>query len=113
MSAVEEAVEILTDEMKSSEEFIRYQKAKNYIHNQPELEREVNEFRRRNFEIQNNEDPSRIYEELEQLEQEYSGLLAKKGVRRYLSAESEFCRMVQEINWAIIEETGFEVGFDE
>ena len=34
-------------------------------------------------------------------------------VAEYLAAENAFCRVVQKVNWTLIEELDFEVGFEE
>lgn len=113
MTQVENALEGLMQAVRSSEEFIRYQNIKQKVHNLPELEQQINDFRAKNYCIQNSHGKLDLYEETDRLEQEYAEFRKNPLVAEYLAAENALCRIVQQINWTLIEGLEFEVGFQE
>ena len=84
MSRMDEAMQELVDAIKFSEEYIRYQDIKN-----------------------------RVHDATDKMEQEYREFRKNPLVAEYLAAENAFCRVVQKVNWTLIEELDFEVGFEE
>ena len=47
------------------------------------------------------------------MEQEYREFRKNPLVKQYLEAENALCRVIQEVNWTLIEELDFDIGFDE
>ena len=94
-------------EVKQSEIYREYEKQLARIKEQPELYEKVNEFRQKNFAIQNSEPPETMMERMEELEREYSWLREKAPVEDFLQAELAFCRMMQEIDALIVGELDF------
>ena len=113
MKQIEEAIEILGNEIRGSAEYKRYQEKKERLHHLPELEKQVMEYRRKNFELQNSQNAAGLYEATAQFEQEYREFRKNPYVSEYLAAELAICRIVQQINWTLIEGLDFEVGFVE
>lgn len=95
-------------EVKQSEIYQEYEKQLARIKEQPELYEKVNEFRQKNFDIQNSEPPETMMERMEELEREYSWLREKAPVEDFLQAELAFCRMMQEIDALIVRELDFQ-----
>ena len=56
---------------------------------------------------------SYLYDATDKMEQEYREFRKNPLVAEYLAAENAFCRVVQKVNWTLIEELDFEVGFEE
>ncbi len=110
MSQIENAFEKLMQVIRESEEYIRYQKARKELHKYPELEQTVHEFRKRNYQIQNSGNVS-LFDEVDRLERENAQLRRNPVVEEYFVAELIFCRIVQQINWKMIDGLDFEVGF--
>lgn len=110
---MEEALKNLVDVIKASEEYRRYQSIRTRVHNLPELEQQIHDFRHRNYLLQNSQGEADLYDETDRMEQEYRTFRKNPIVKEYLSAENAFCRVVQQINWTLIEELDFEVGFEE
>ena len=54
-----------------------------------------------------------LYDATDKMEQEYREFRKNPLVAEYLAAENAICRVVQKINWTLIEELDFEVGFEE
>lgn len=113
MSEVNVKVDELVLAVKNSTEYIRYQKALHKIREYPEIEKEVNEFRRKNYEIQKQKHSEYILDEALHLEQEYAALRRNPMVDDYLAAELALCRVIQEINLKLVGDLEFELGFAE
>lgn len=109
MSQVQKVTMTLIEAIKESNEYVGYQKAKQEMFKYPLLKEKVDEFRKRNYEMQDSR--TDIFEEAGRLQQEYEQILKNAVVREYLNAENAFCRMIQQINWQIIDEIDFEADF--
>lgn len=110
MNHVQEVTKTLITAIEESEEYIRYQKAKEEILKYPLLKAKVDEFRKRNYEMQNTRVD--IFEEADKLQQQYAQVIENPIVREYLTAENAFCRIIQQINWQLIEALDFEADFE-
>ncbi len=113
MSQIEEALDGLMQAIKSSREFNRYQRAKGQLKLFPELEQEVMEFCRKNYELQNSQGTVDLYEETDRMEQEYCEFRKNPLVAEYLASELALCRIVQQINWTLVEGLDFQAGLEE
>ena len=111
MRDVNEAIDDLMEAVRGSDAFVRYQAIREKVHGFPELERKITEFRKRNYELQNSRGEVDLYEETDRMEQEYREFRKNPMVQEYLSAENSLCKMVQQINWTLIQGLDFEVGF--
>ena len=49
---------------------------------------------------------------MDRLENEFASLRAEPYVNEYLAAELSLCRMVQRINFRLMEEIEFDLGFE-
>lgn len=94
--------------IKETEAYRRYYHQLGKIKKNPELYDKVNEFRHRNFEIQNNHQGSELFEKMDAFEKEYEKFRENPIVDDFLQAELAFCRLMQEINIYITEELDFE-----
>lgn len=94
--------------VKQSVEYQEYEMQVAKIKRQPELYVKVNEFRQKNFVIQNTEKSDDIMDRIDELEQEYEELREIPLVEDFLEAETSFCRMMQEINILVTRELDFQ-----
>lgn len=113
MSQIEDAMDGLMAAIRNSEEFIRYQAIKEEVHGFPKLESQITEFRKKNYLLQNSQGTVDLYEETDRMENEYREFRKNPMVSEYLAAENALCKIVQQINWTLIEGLEFEVGFEE
>lgn len=111
MDQIEECLQSLVDVIKNSPEYIEYQRVRELVHKEPEKEKAIHELRRRNFELHKQRDID-LYLEMDRLENEFAPLRAEPYVNEYLSAELAVCRMVQHINYRLMEEIEFDLGFE-
>ena len=106
MSQIEDAMDGLMTAIRNSEEFIRYQAIKEKVHGFPK-------FRKKNYLLQNSQGTVDLYEETDRMENEYREFRKNPMASEYLAAENALCKIVQQINWTLIEGLEFEVGFEE
>lgn len=107
MDQLQESLENLIQAVKNSPEYLEYQRMRELLHQEPEKEKAVNEFRKRNYELHtfNGLD---LYVEMDHLDKEYAHLREQPNVNEFLAAELSVCRMVQRINYRLMEEIDFE-----
>lgn len=103
-----EAAKKYISEVKRSPEYLEYEQQLENIQKEPELYARVNEFRRKNFELQNNEAPENLMDRLDELEREYAQLRDITLVENFLEAEVAFCRMMQDADSLIARELDFQ-----
>lgn len=84
----------------------RYQREK--LKKQPELYEKVNEYRQRNFDLQNETDSEDLFDRMEAFEREYAKFRENPLVEDFLRAELAFCRLMQDINVLLSAEIDFE-----
>lgn len=94
--------------MKRSEEYREYEMQLTKIKQQPDLYEKTNEFRQKNFFIQNTEDAEHLMDRMEELDREYADLRSIPLVEDFLDAETSFCRMMQEVNLLVTRELNFQ-----
>ena len=111
MERIDEYLASLIEAVKDSPEYKEYQRVRELVHQEPEKERAINEFRRRNFELHKCRNVD-LYAEMDRLEGEFAPLRAQPYVNEYLAAELAVCRMVQRINYSLMMEIEFDMGFE-
>lgn len=97
------------DKIMTSDTYKEYLCQREKIKKEPELYARVNEFRQRNFELQNEMDGEELLERLEEFEREYEVFRENPLVDNFLNAELAFCRMMQEVYVLLADEVDFEV----
>ena len=83
-----------------------YQREK--LKKQPELYGKVNEFRQRNFDLQNESDSDELFDKIEAFDREYEQFRENPFVDDFLCAEPAFCRMMQEVYVLLANEIDFD-----
>lgn len=109
MSRVDECIGNLIEALKESAEYQNYQEMLERIKQDPEKREKVNEFRKRSYLLQNSRDPQiDLFTEIDRLQEESVPLRAQPDVSEFLAAELAICRMVQHINYRLIQEIDFD-----
>lgn len=106
MRNMEEAVQEFVGAIKATQEYEDYTSEKNKVKQFPELKGQIDEYRRRNFEMQSSSDTA--FESMEQFEKEYAAFMEIPMVADFLAAELAFCRLMQEVNLKVTESLDFE-----
>ena len=104
-----EAARAFADQIMTSDTYRQYYYQREKVKKQPELYEKVNEFRQRNFDLQNETDSDDMLDRMEAFEREYEKFRENPLVDDFLRAELAFCRMMQEVYVLLADEVDFEV----
>lgn len=108
MCNVEKAVDTLITAIQDTTEYREYQEEKKQMKLYPEIFEKLNEFRQKNFILQQTMEGIKLLEETEKLQNEYEEFHSDSRVHDFLAKELAFCRMMQNINYKITESIHFE-----
>lgn len=100
-------VDKFISEIKNTEEYERYYSQVLAIGQFPDLMEQINEYRKENFQIQNQYEGDELYDKLEEFSSKYESFMEDPRVSDFLQSEVEFCRLMQEINVYIMEGIDF------
>ena len=95
MKGIDNAIEELVSRILNSDTYREYDIQRNRVKQDPGLKAQIDEYRRRNFELQNTNSE---FDKLEEFASEYAAFRELPIVSDFLDAELAFCRMMQEIN---------------
>lgn len=90
---MEQSLQAYIEKLLKSKEYQKYVEQKERVKQYPDLKKQIDEFRRRNYEMQNSEDL--VFEKIEFFEKEYEDFRDNPLVADFLEAELAFCRMMQ------------------
>ncbi|MBR1862455.1 MAG: YlbF family regulator [Lachnospiraceae bacterium] len=105
-AGVKEALDGLIKAIKEDEVYKEYHAQLDLLRQNPELKRQVDDFRKRNYEMQDSEDFD--FARLNAFQDEYKTFRENPLVDSFLAAELDFCRMMQNINFDIVEAVDFD-----
>lgn len=106
MNQVDEAVNILASALLVSEVYLEYKKQLDQVKQFPELKEKIDEYRKRNYELQHS--PDFAFDKLDEFEREYRKFREDPLVSDFLAAELALCRLLQNINDRLVEAINFE-----
>lgn len=105
-----DATEKYAEMIRSTDVYRTYQEQLSLIRQNPEKYQRVNEFRKKNYELQQSEGRD-IDERIEALAEELEKFREDPVVDDFFRAELAFCRMMQEVNLRITEAVNFDMEF--
>lgn len=108
---VKNSLENLVTAIKSSKEYQEYWEAKEEVEKDSEKMRNLNKYRTKIYDIQNGGGGDDLYYRIDRIEHESEQFRSDSLIDKFLAAELALCRMVQEINWTLIEELNFDIEF--
>ncbi|MDC7286801.1 YlbF family regulator [Blautia schinkii] len=97
MDAINRNIQVLLSVIKRSEVYKEYKKQEIILDKDPELKARVDQFRARNFQMQNDSNKDDLFQVAEKLARESSELRKIPEVNAYLDAELALCKMMQKI----------------
>ena len=107
-SEIMEAAKDFAAIIQRSDTYQKYLIKREEIKKQPELYDKVNEYRQKNYDLQNESDSDDLFDRMEAFEREYSKFRENPLVEGFLKAELAFCRMMQDVNVLLAAEIDFE-----
>lgn len=109
MSDINSALDNLIEAMLESSEYNNFQTNLDRIRRYPEIKQRVDEFRMRNFELQQSDiDPGQLMAETDRFQWDYDKLRSDPMVHDFLASELAFCRMMQLIFDRIMDNVDFD-----
>lgn len=105
---VEEALEQLAQAIRDSEIYREYRRQSERVDNAGGMREKIDEYRARNFELQNSAYTEDLLDKMEAFEREYEKFREDPLVEGFLDAELAFCRMMQDIDIRLAEAVDFE-----
>lgn len=105
---IREITDEYIEKLKTTDEMIKYSNAANMINKMPDLVSELEEYRKENFDIQNQYEGDELFDKQDELQEKYKHLLEDSRAASFLHAEAGFCRMVQEIYVRLMEGLEFQ-----
>ncbi len=105
---VQEALELLAQAVRDSEIYKEYRRQCDLVNQDGSLRERIDEYRIRNFELQNSAYAEDLLDKMEAFEREYEKFRENPLVEGFLDAELAFCRMMQEIEVKLTEAVDFE-----
>ncbi len=110
MNNVMQQLDQLIDAIHVSNEYTQYQMLDRSIAKDEQVYNRLNEYRRRNFEIQMNQNID-IMEACVNLNKEYEDVLNRSEVKEYLSAERRYIKMIRKITQKIDNQIDINIDF--
>lgn len=108
MSRVETALRELVAAVIDSPQYREYDAQLQVMRAHPDLKQQIDEFRHENFVFQNSVESDELFDKMDEFSKRYEDFRKNPLVDPFLSAELDFCRMIQKINQEIVEAVDFE-----
>lgn len=105
---VQKALEQLAQAIKDSDIYREYRRQSEKVDNTGDMREKIDEYRVRNFELQNSVQTEDLLDKLDAFEREYEKFREDPLVEEFLDAELAFCRMMHEIDVKLAEAMDFE-----
>ena len=102
MLQVRNELEQLKSAIRNSEVAQKYDEVRHRVEQDCELCRQINEFRRRNYELQTKTYPDQLMDMSDSFTREYASFRENPVVQEFLAAELAYCRMLQEVTTEIV-----------
>lgn len=103
---VNQAVEQMVQAIRNTDAYMEYSRQLGRIKEQPELKKQIDDFRTRNFELQTSKDTN--FDKIDQFTRENEAFRENPLVSDFLAVELAFCRMMQEIGLYVTDQMKFE-----
>lgn len=106
MNSLEQATDAFVAAILESDVYRLYRTELDKVKQVPGLKEQIDEFRKRNYELQLSTDND--FNKLERFEKEYENFRENPLVDEFLAAELDLCRMMQQLTSCITEKLRFE-----
>ena len=106
---IKDSLTELIDSIKNSDIYRNYEKASEEVAKVPGLQERIDEYRKNNFLIQQNNEGEVLLQKLEQFEQDTAAFRAEPLVDQYLCAERDFVKLKQYIDDRVFSELEFAI----
>lgn len=97
MNKIQECVEKLLEVIRADSAYQRYLACEEMLKSNPELKKQIDEFRVAVFHMNNDDTQGDLYDITYEVENRYEKLRKVPEVNAYLEAELDVCRMLQQV----------------
>jgi len=97
MNKIQECVEKLLEVIRVDSAYQRYLACEEMLKSNPELKKQIDEFRVAVFHMNNDDTQGDLYDITDEVENRYEKLRKVPEVNAYLEAELDVCRMLQQV----------------
>lgn len=97
MGEIRDCTKALIQAILDSKEYRKFNDLKEEVQKDPELRRQINEFRLHVFEIQNSQNPLDMFDEQQRISRKYEEFRKNPLVNEFLLAELSVCRILQKV----------------
>lgn len=97
MNKIQECVEKLLEVIREDSAYRRYLACEEMLKSNPELKKQIDEFRVAVFHMNNDDTQGDLYDITDEVENRYEKLRKVPEVNAYLEAELDVCRMLQQV----------------
>lgn len=109
MDNVKRSTEELAAAIRNSDACAVFEEKKRALQEHPGLYAKVNQFRRHNYQLQNQKGDIDWLQKLGEFDQEYEEFRKEPLVEEFLKAELEMCRMIQRINETVADSVDLDI----
>ena len=106
MSSVDEGLEVLIESIKDSEVYTEYRRQLENVNSKPGLKERIDAYRKENYDMQNS--PDLDLNAIEWFREAHMDFRQDPDVDAFLAAELDFCRMIQRMQFKLIDAIDFQ-----
>ena len=110
MAQLDKELGTFIEAIKNTEAYKEYQQQKERMRAYPDLKAKIDEYREKNYRLQNSENRDSLFEEIDNFILEYERFREIPMVHDFLEKELAYCRMIQQINDELLK--AFAVDFE-
>ncbi len=89
--------------IRDSKEYREYSAARRKVKDDPALQKQINDYRRDTYRLQNFSDVDTLYDKVQEFNAQHAQFRKNPLVNEYLSSELAVCRMLQKISASVVE----------
>lgn len=85
----------LSAALRGSEAYKAFREVSRKVSEEPQLRQRLDEFRKKNYLLQNGSNAYDLFDDVQNLEREYEDMRKNPVIQEYLAAELQICRIIQ------------------
>ena len=95
MDEIKEYTVQLSAALRGSEAYKAFREVSKKVSEEPQLRQRLDEFRKKNYLLQNGSNAYDLFDDVQNLEREYEDMRKNPVIQEYLAAELQICRIIQ------------------
>ena len=95
MDEIKEYTVQLSAALRGSEAYKAFREVSRKVSEEPQLRQRLDEFRKKNYLLQNGSNAYDLFDDVQNLEREYEDMRKNPVIQEYLEAELQICRIIQ------------------